>query len=100
MGGSLRSRISARMDPTIRQRLRVVFVGGTPRRAHEYDAALRATVVRERLGNCVTFMGERSDVPDLMNAADVVPQAARASVTANSARTFSFIDTRTVTRQQ
>jgi glycosyltransferase involved in cell wall biosynthesis len=65
-----------RLPREIRDRVHIAFVGGTPEVDREYAARLRDTVTREDLGHQVTFLGERSDVPDLTNAADVVLHAA------------------------
>jgi glycosyltransferase involved in cell wall biosynthesis len=63
------------LDESLRQRLRVIFVGGVAPPGAAYYASLHETVARASLGSCVTFLGERADVPDLMNAADIVLHA-------------------------
>jgi len=63
------------LDPALRQRLRVIFAGAVAPPAAEYYAGLQETVARASLHDCVSFLGERSDVPDLMNAADIVLHA-------------------------
>ena len=65
----------ARLEPAARSRLRVVFAGGPGPGAAPYIERLQETVRREQLADCVTFLGERSDAIDLMNAADIVLHA-------------------------
>jgi glycosyltransferase involved in cell wall biosynthesis len=64
-----------RMDRDTRSRLFVVFVGPTPVSDQTYRDQLDTLVTRLGLGDTVTFMGQREDIPDLMNAADVVVHA-------------------------
>lgn len=65
----------ARLEPAVRSRLRVVFAGGPGPGAAPYIERLQQTVRREGLADCVTFLGERTDVIDLMNAAEIVLHA-------------------------
>ncbi len=60
---------------TARDRLRTLFVGGTPSGEEPYEATLRASVAAAGLDRVVTFVGESEDVADLMNAADIVVHA-------------------------
>jgi glycosyltransferase involved in cell wall biosynthesis len=68
-------RALAMLQPTERQRLRVLFIGGESPLAAEYIAHLKASVRREGLDECVAFLGERRDALDYMNAADIVLHA-------------------------
>lgn len=65
----------ARLEPAVRSRLRVAFAGGPGPGAAPYIARLEQTVQREGLAESVSFLGERSDAVDLMNAADIVLHA-------------------------
>jgi glycosyltransferase involved in cell wall biosynthesis len=64
------------MPPNLRTQLRVVFIGGTPSDDRGYAARLRALVASSGVADQVTFLGERTDVADLLNAADVFVHAA------------------------
>lgn len=55
--------------------MRLVVVGGVHRAGREYAQALHETVRRLGLGDAVSFTGHRADVPDVMNALDVVVHA-------------------------
>jgi glycosyltransferase involved in cell wall biosynthesis len=70
----------------LRNRIRVLFIGdleNAPASATGYARSkpglyyeeLQRTVTERCLTDCVTFLGRRQDVPDLMNAADVVVHA-------------------------
>jgi glycosyltransferase involved in cell wall biosynthesis len=59
----------------IRARLRVCFAGATASTDATYAAELREGVLRGGLEGCVTFLGARSDVPDLYDAADIAVHA-------------------------
>jgi glycosyltransferase involved in cell wall biosynthesis len=59
----------------VRSRLRVVFVGGAGASDSAYYESLRASVMAASLSGCVSFLGARTDVPDLVNAADVIVHA-------------------------
>lgn len=61
----------ARLDAATRDRLHVVFVGAAREDDAEYVAELHASVARHGLGRCVSFVGGRTDVPEIVNAADV-----------------------------
>jgi glycosyltransferase involved in cell wall biosynthesis len=63
------------LEPQVLGRLRLVFVGEAPADELEYEARLRRTVAAGGLERRVTFLGARDDVPDLMNAADIVLHA-------------------------
>lgn len=65
----------ARIDAATRKHLHVVFVGAARDDDAEYVAELHATVAREGLAGCVSFVGGRTDVPDLVNASDVALHA-------------------------
>ena len=58
-----------------REALKAIFVGGTPTGGTDYLDRLKATAAATGLGDVVSFIGERDDVPDYMNAADVVVHA-------------------------
>jgi glycosyltransferase involved in cell wall biosynthesis len=60
---------------TERERLKVIFVGGTPAGEENYAAALARRVAEAGLGSIVSFVGERHDVADYMEAADIVVHA-------------------------
>jgi glycosyltransferase involved in cell wall biosynthesis len=70
----------------LRNRIRVLFIGdleNAPASATGYARSkpglyyeeLQRTVTERCLTDCVKFLGRRQDVPDLMNAADVVVHA-------------------------
>lgn len=63
------------LAPALRERVRLWIVG----EAAQYDAAyaqdLRRRVHERGLGDVVSFLGFRSDIPELMGAADVVLHA-------------------------
>lgn len=63
------------LRPELRDRLVVLFVGGTAADCEDYARALRDTAAGAGLDGCVQFLGERTDVPELMNASDVVLHA-------------------------
>jgi len=52
-----------------------LIVGGVHRSGEEYAAGLRRRVIELGLGKRVHFLGFRDDIPDLMNAIDVVVHA-------------------------
>jgi glycosyltransferase involved in cell wall biosynthesis len=62
----------------ILDRMRFFFVGAAGVVDAQYEAELRKEVARSGLAGCVTFLGARSDVPDLFRAADI---AIHASIT-------------------
>jgi glycosyltransferase involved in cell wall biosynthesis len=57
------------------QTLHVAFVGSTTAGDESYLASLRATVERLGLARQIRFLGGRTDVPDLLNAADIALHA-------------------------
>jgi glycosyltransferase involved in cell wall biosynthesis len=63
------------LPDAVRRRMRVLFVGATSPESESYAATLAATVETERLGEIVTFLGPRTDVPDLLAATDVAIHA-------------------------
>jgi glycosyltransferase involved in cell wall biosynthesis len=63
------------VDEELRARLKVFFVGGVSEDNKPYFDSLRRAVVQAGLCDHVRFLGERADVPDLMNAADIVLHA-------------------------
>jgi glycosyltransferase involved in cell wall biosynthesis len=66
------------MPAAVRDRIRVIFIGGASAADHAYDAELRASVERNQLGHIVQFLGTRSDVPALLAASDVAVHASTA----------------------
>lgn len=65
-----------RMLPeSIRMRLRVCFAGATAKIDAAYEAGLREDIAAGGLGECVSFLGSRSDVADLYFAADIAVHA-------------------------
>lgn len=63
------------LPEAVRSRLRVCFAGATAKIDADYEAALREEIVAGGLGDCVTFLGSRSDVADLYRAADIAVHA-------------------------
>ncbi|HJU65023.1 MAG TPA: glycosyltransferase family 4 protein [Gemmatimonadaceae bacterium] len=66
------------LAPPLRDQLRVLFVGGIAISSEAYAEALQATIDRSGLAGIARLLGERSDAPDLMNAADIVLHASTA----------------------
>ncbi len=64
-----------RIAPPLRERLKLVFVGGVGLGDEPYFDSLRDTVSRHGLQSSVTFVGERSDAAAIMQAADIVLHA-------------------------
>lgn len=58
-----------------RARLRVCFAGATAGVDSAYEAELRDEIASGGLGECVSLLGSRSDVPDLYGAADIALHA-------------------------
>jgi glycosyltransferase involved in cell wall biosynthesis len=77
-GQDLALRALASLDEATRRRLLVLFVGPTPEAERPYHDALAKLVAEHGLGDQVAFLGQRDDVPDIMNAADVVLSASTA----------------------
>jgi glycosyltransferase involved in cell wall biosynthesis len=65
----------ARLDEATRRKVFVVFVGPTAKSAIPYREQLLEQVAELGLSGEVSFLGERSDVAEIMNAADVVLHA-------------------------
>ena len=65
----------AQMDPRVRARLRVCFVGAKSVDDESYARELEATVAQHQLEACVHFLGSRTDVPDLFTASDIALHA-------------------------
>jgi glycosyltransferase involved in cell wall biosynthesis len=65
----------ASLPPSVRERLRVFFVGDVAPDAEAYAATLAATVQQHGLQSVVRFLGARTDVPDLLAASDVAIHA-------------------------
>jgi L-malate glycosyltransferase len=65
----------AAMPAAVQRRLRLVFVGAVAPDAEAYAAELMATVEAAGLRDVVAFLGARTDVPDLLAAADVAVHA-------------------------
>lgn len=63
------------MEPAVRRRLFMAFAGPTPHSERGYQERLLRMVAELDLKTEVAFLGERTDVPDLMNAADIVLHA-------------------------
>ena len=59
----------------VQARMQFCFVGAAGNADAEYEAELRTAVTRGGLDDCVTFLGPRSDVPDLYRAADIAVHA-------------------------
>jgi len=53
-------------------RIACLVIGGVRRRSEEYAQALRQRVAEARLQAHVRFLGERSDVADLLDASDLL----------------------------
>lgn len=66
------------LPENVRARLRVCFAGATASIDAAYERELREAIAAGGLGNCVRFLGSRTDVPDLYAAADI---AVHASIT-------------------
>ncbi|HEX2780587.1 MAG TPA: glycosyltransferase, partial [Gemmatimonadaceae bacterium] len=67
----------ARLAPAVRGQVHVAFAGAASPADASYVASLEATVREAGIGAQISFLGARTDVPDLMNAADVVIHASR-----------------------
>jgi len=65
----------ARLPAELRERLALIFVGATAEVDREYHLGLEAAVRSHGLEDCVAFLGARTDVADLIGAADVVVHA-------------------------
>lgn len=63
------------LPKNIRDRLRVFFAGATANVDKAYETELRKEIEANGLGECVTFLGPRSDVADLYGAADIAIHA-------------------------
>jgi glycosyltransferase involved in cell wall biosynthesis len=63
------------MEPELRQRLHVAFVGAARPEDEAYLAELRARLERAGATRDVSWLGGRLDVPDLVGAADVALHA-------------------------
>ena len=68
-------RALAQLTPEERSTLRVVFAGADDPMDIAFRARLDSLVREHGLDKCVAFLGGRGDVPDLMNAADMVLHA-------------------------
>jgi glycosyltransferase involved in cell wall biosynthesis len=65
----------AELEQTERRGVRVVFAGADDPSAPEFRHRLDNLVAAHELEPCVQFLGDRNDVPNLMNAADIVLHA-------------------------
>jgi glycosyltransferase involved in cell wall biosynthesis len=63
------------LTPDVRRRLRVCFAGATATVDTDYEAELREEIAEAGLEECISFLGARSDVADLYNAADIALHA-------------------------
>lgn len=63
------------IEPADRCRLHALVVGASPQSDAAYQERLRRTAREAGLEDCVTLLGERDDVPDLIAAADVLVHA-------------------------
>ncbi len=63
------------LGPEVRRRLRVAFAGAVGNEDEAYAQSLRRSARSDDLERCVTFLGYRSDVPDLFHAADIALHA-------------------------
>lgn len=63
------------LSGSVRRRLRVALVGATPLHEQEYTASLKRRIQALGIESCVTILGNRDDVPDLLNAADLALHA-------------------------
>jgi glycosyltransferase involved in cell wall biosynthesis len=63
------------LTKSIRDRLRLYFAGATANVDSTYETELRREITDAGLGDCVGFLGSRSDVPDLYSAADIALHA-------------------------
>jgi glycosyltransferase involved in cell wall biosynthesis len=63
------------LPENVRARLRVCFAGATASADSAYEALLREEMAAGGLRECVSFLGFRSDVPDLYNAAEIALHA-------------------------
>ena len=63
------------LEPALRSRIHVAFAGADDQFATEFRESLDDLVRTNDLGSSVSFLGARDDVPDLMNAADLVLHA-------------------------
>ena len=68
-------RALADLNADERSRIRVVFAGSDDPSDTAFRRRLDALVQSHELESCVSFLGGRQDVPDLMNAADLVLHA-------------------------
>ena len=66
------------LPENIRVRLRVCFAGATASIDATYETELRDQIAAGGLGECVSLLGSRSDVPDLYRAADIALHASTA----------------------
>ncbi len=60
-----------RMDPEIRERLTVLFVGSVGPEFQDYFQGLEGQVAKWGLEGSVRFVGGRTDVPDILGASDL-----------------------------
>ncbi|MFN0097649.1 MAG: glycosyltransferase family 4 protein [Gemmatimonadaceae bacterium] len=60
------------MDPAVRAKLCVVFIGAVRDEDRDYKARLEAMVAEHGLADVVRFAGSRMDVPDILTIADIM----------------------------
>jgi glycosyltransferase involved in cell wall biosynthesis len=63
------------LPATVLARLRLCFAGATASVDTQYAAELREEIAAGALGDCVSFLGSRTDVADLYRAADIAVHA-------------------------
>lgn len=63
------------LEPALRSRIHVAFAGADDQFAGNFRQRLDDLIRTHQLESCVSFLGARTDVPELMNAADVVLHA-------------------------
>ena len=65
----------AELDRTTLEEVKIIFAGAATAQDAEYEQSLRDDAAKQELTDRVAFLGPRSDVPDLLNAADIFVHA-------------------------
>jgi len=65
----------AELDRATLEGAKIIFAGAATAQDADYEQSLRDTVAMQSLTDRVAFLGPRSDVPDLLNAADIFVHA-------------------------